>query len=99
MFTVLLGNGDGSFANQTTYSTALSPQSIVVGDFNGDSRLDAFVATSGDSTTCILLQHNRGALTKYKSYASGGGSSLRYVAVIDLNNDTQLATLWERPLD
>ena len=87
---VLLGNGDGSFADQTSYPIALSPQSIVVGDFNGDSRLDTFVATSRDSTPCVLLQHNRGALTKYTSYASGGGSSLRYVAVIDLNNDTQL---------
>ena len=87
---VLLGNGDGSFADQTTYPTALSPQSLVVGYFNGDSRLGTFVATSGDGAPCVLLQHNRGALTKYKSYASGGGSSLRYVAVLDLNNDSRL---------
>jgi hypothetical protein len=45
---VLLGNGDGTFRSQVVYPTAASSdylwQSIVVGDFNGDGKID--LATS-----------------------------------------------------
>ncbi|CAF5113149.1 unnamed protein product, partial [Rotaria sp. Silwood1] len=47
---VLLGYGDGSFANQTTYSTGSQPLSVAVGDFNNDTQLDIVVANFDGST-------------------------------------------------
>ncbi len=37
---VLLGNGDGTFQPASTFAAGHGPNSIVVGDFNGDGKLD-----------------------------------------------------------
>ncbi|CAF4917412.1 unnamed protein product, partial [Rotaria sp. Silwood2] len=46
---VLIGHGNGSFTDQTTYSTGSEPRSVAVGDFNNDARLDIVVANSGNN--------------------------------------------------
>ena len=50
----------------------------------------SLLPTLGDNTVSVLLQLNRGALRKTITYASGGASRLRCVALADMNNDTQL---------
>ena len=47
--TVLLGNGSGGFsaAPSSPFATGASPQSIAVGDFNGDGKPDLAIANSG----------------------------------------------------
>jgi hypothetical protein len=52
--------------------------------------LDIVVARYLRNSVYVLIQYNRGALKKRTTYASGGGSSLRSIAVADINNDTQL---------
>ena len=52
---VLLGNGDGTFQNQTRYSAGASPSSVAVGDFNNDTRLDIVVANHDSSGDVIVL--------------------------------------------
>jgi uncharacterized protein (TIGR03437 family) len=42
--TVLLGNGDGTFTQGSTYPAGLSPRSMAVADFNGDGAADLAVA-------------------------------------------------------
>src|SRR5205807_974903 len=44
---VLLGNGDGTFAASFEYNAGQFPDCIGVGDFNGDGRLDLAVANEG----------------------------------------------------
>jgi hypothetical protein len=40
---ILLGNGDGTFAPQVQYATPNSPVALAVADFNGDGKLDLAV--------------------------------------------------------
>lgn len=42
----LLGYGNGSFADQISYSAGLGPVSLGIGDFNNDSRLDMVMVHS-----------------------------------------------------
>jgi hypothetical protein len=59
--TVLLGRGDGTFLPAESYTGGLDPQSVAVGDFNGDGFNDlAFANTNADSTTVVL---NAGSTT------------------------------------
>jgi hypothetical protein len=89
---VLLGYGDGTFANQTTYSTGIdsSPNSIAVGDFNNDGRLDIAVAHSQSGNVGILLGHVNGTFFNEITYATGDQSQPVSVAVGDFNNDGRL---------
>src|SRR5262249_18264502 len=43
---ILLGNGDGAFADRADYETAADPVAVVVGDFNGDGIPDVAVAAA-----------------------------------------------------
>jgi hypothetical protein len=45
---VLLGNGDGTFALPVQYATGAEPKSIVAGDFTGNGHVDLAVADIGN---------------------------------------------------
>src|SRR5262249_12786146 len=49
---VLLGNGDGTFAEApgSPFGAGAQPRSVVIGDFNGDGLLDFAVSNTGDGT-------------------------------------------------
>jgi hypothetical protein len=73
-----------------SYYTNAHSYSVAVGDFNNDARLDIVALDYTNNSGCILLQYNRGALTNEMTYASGGASLLRSIAVGDMNNDNRL---------
>jgi hypothetical protein len=54
---ILLGYGNGTFMNQTTYSTGNNsyPVDVTVGDINGDNRLDIISANNKLNTVGIFL--------------------------------------------
>jgi hypothetical protein len=58
---VLLGNGDGTFQPQVSYSVGASPQAIVAGDFNG--RVDLAVANNGSNDVTVLLGNGDGTFS------------------------------------
>jgi hypothetical protein len=64
---VLFGNGDGIFQNQTTYSTGHNPESMTVGDFNNDTILDIAVANTDDNTISVLLGNGDGTFQTKRS--------------------------------
>src|SRR5262245_4695015 len=47
---VLLGNGDGTFAAALTYADPSGPTAVVVADFNADGKLDVATANAADLT-------------------------------------------------
>src|SRR6266566_2284396 len=83
---VLLGRGDGTFRPAINYSAGSFPQSVAVGDFNGDGKLDLAVASFGSGVS-ILLGNGDGT---FKSPANYGESGPTSVAVGDFNGDGKL---------
>lgn len=57
---VLLGNGDGSFRPPTAYPVPGGGFSFVVGDFNGDGKLDLAVLTSNLQPQELLVFFGKG---------------------------------------
>ncbi len=61
---VLLGAGDGSFQAPTSFAAGDLPFTLAMGDFNGDSRLDAAASDFGSGTSGginLLLGDGKGA--------------------------------------
>ena len=86
---VLLGNGDGTFQPEITYTAGKSPNSIALGDFNGDGKPDLAVVDNdhvvGDPTFVnILLGNGDGTFQAFVSYPSCFDIG---VGVADLNGD------------
>ena len=74
--TVLLSNGDGTFAPPVTYAVGMTAagydrDGIVAGDFTGDGHLDLAVANSGSNTVSVLLGNGDGTFQPQVTYAVG----------------------------
>jgi len=66
-----------------------SPQSVAVGDFNGDGKLDIVTADQATDNVSILIGDGHGGFTAAIT-GLGGGRSPQSVAVGDLNGDGKL---------
>lgn len=92
---VLIGKGDGTFQPEVEYLPVSGhTESVAVGDFNGDGKLDiAVVQQEGNDNSLtgrltLLLGNGDGTFREGKTYVTGSqGSS---VAVGDVNNDGKL---------
>ena len=85
---VLLGNGDGSFAFESRYSAGFGPISIVTGDFNGDGRLDLATANFYSDDVSVLLAIEGGSFASQARYRVGSGPNL--IVTGDFNGDGNL---------
>jgi hypothetical protein len=86
-YSVLLGNGDGSFQSPVFYAesvqTTAQSYSVVVADFNNDKKLDIAV-TSGNQTLALLLGNGDGTFAAPSYVFDGGAYSL---VSADFNGD------------
>jgi hypothetical protein len=89
---VSLGNGNGTFLVQPTFSTGAgsAPYKVAVGDFNNDTRLDIAVANVGINNVVIFLGNGNGTFAGQMILSTGAGSYPISVAVGDFNQDTLL---------
>ena len=89
---ILLGNGDGTFADQTNLPTGSGsyPISVAVGDLNNDGGLDIIVANYHQETIGIFFGNGSGSFLSMFAFHLGIGSRPYSVAVSDLNNDHRL---------
>ena len=53
-------NNDGTFSSRSAYPTGSKPQSVAVGDFNNDGRLDLVVANYKSRSVRVLLEFGNG---------------------------------------
>src|SRR5438445_446992 len=77
-----------SFVARKDFAAGAFPQSVVVGDFNGDGRPDLAVATDGGVS--VLLSNGDGTFQPARTFAvffGGFQSSPRLIAVGDFNGD------------
>ena len=89
---VLLGYGNGTFANQTNYFTGDSstPISVAVGDFDNDGHQDIVVADFNSSIVLVFLGSGDGTFSERSNYTTGDDSDPISVAVGDFNKDSRL---------
>jgi hypothetical protein len=85
---VLLGNGDGTFQPAANYDTDLAPESVAIGDFNGDGNLDLASANAAGNTISVLLGNGDGTFRAAVSYATGIGPAS--IVAGDFNGDGKL---------
>jgi hypothetical protein len=86
---VLMGNGDGTFAPTQTVVAGSDPGAVAVADVNGDGKPDLVVASSKGKGTAgaVVVLPGRGDGTFGPAQASPVGKGPVSVAVADLNGD------------
>ena len=91
-YSVLLGNGDGSFQSPVRYpqSSGLNPDSIIAADFNNDGKLDFAAANSNGTQQVFALLLNNGDGTFAAPAYLFGGSHVAYLISGDFNSDGRL---------
>jgi probable HAF family extracellular repeat protein len=90
---VLLGNGDGTFQPVVDYPVGWGgccsyPDSVALGDFNHDGKLDLAVGDFGDNGINILLGNGDGTFQPAVVYF--GGMGVGSLQAADLNGDGNL---------
>ena len=85
---VLLGNGDGSFAPASSIPAGTSPISVSSADLDGDGRPDLAVANFGTDDVSILLGDGAGGFTAMPAVAVGVDPGA--AALADVNGDGDL---------
>jgi hypothetical protein len=90
--TVLLGTGSGGFneANGSPFGSGTKPNSVAVGDFDGDGRPDIVVANYGSNDLTQLLGDGSGGFSPASDSPIAVGAGPAFVAVGDLNGDGRL---------
>ena len=94
---ILFGYGNGTFANQITYTTThqSNPSSLILEDFNNDDRLDIAVSHNGIGTVGIFFGQENGSFLLQTTYSIGSNSHPQYITIgyFDQDNISDLAII------
>ena len=86
---ILLGNGDGTFAQATNSPIAVGkfPVAIAAGDLNGDAHADIAVVNQSDNTVTVLLGNGDGTFSAALNSPLKTGQTPKGIAISDFNGD------------
>jgi hypothetical protein len=91
--TILLGKGDGTFAEATgspiSSGIGNGPVAVAAGDLNGDAKPDLAVVNQTDNSVSVLLNNGDATFTASASspLQTGAGTLPNGVAIADFNQD------------
>jgi hypothetical protein len=80
---VLLGEGDGTFAPRTSYAAGKRPSSVAIASLGGDSHLDLVVAACGTTQVSVLLGNGDGTFGNSVEYEAGENAFFAAVGRLD----------------
>jgi hypothetical protein len=72
---VLLNQGDGTFAPESTYAAGNGPESVTTGDFNGDGAPDIAATNSVDDTLSVFFNAGDGTFRSQVAYPNAGSGT------------------------
>ena len=91
---LVMGNGDGTFAAPVyPLDGDYLPRDLVLGDLNGDDRLDLAVVLVSDNSVAIMLGHGNGAFSAPVHLATGYYPRALALDDLDGDGDTDLAVI------
>jgi Flp pilus assembly secretin CpaC len=91
---ILLNNGDGTFATNVDYPVGMGPDGVASADFNGDGKPDLAVANLTSDTVSILLGNGDGTFQAATALPAGTGPVAIATGVFNSNNgNTDLAVV------
>ena len=82
---ILLGNGDGTFGSARTFGVGASPGSLVLGDYNGDGKID--IAVRDYNGVAVLIGLGDGTFAAARRSPYGGTFPPAPMAKGDFNGD------------
>lgn len=82
---VLMGNGNGTFAVKVDYTVGSGPLAVTAADFNADGQPDIVSVNSSSNTASVLLNNGNGTFAAKVDYTVGTGP--RSVTYADVNTD------------
>ena len=82
---VLLNQGNGTFAARVDYAVGTTPDSVAAADLDGDGKLDLAVVQNYSNTVSVLLNNGNGTFAAKVDYPTGTAPGS--VAAVDLNGD------------
>lgn len=94
---VLLNNGNGTFAGAVVYGTS-GPTWIAAADFNADGYLDLIVVNTFSNALTVFQNNGNGTFTSAGTIATGAGTNPRKVYVADVDNDGDIDVLTQLSL-
>ncbi len=86
-YSLLAGNGDGTFAARVDKALGFYPEDVAAGDLTGDGKQDLVIAR-GQAVT-VLLGQGGGTFAAGVNYATMAAGYTK-VAIADMNGDTKL---------
>ena len=86
---LLLGNGDGTFASAVALpALPFTPSAVFTADLNHDSHLDLVATQTSGTTVAVLLGTGTGSFGAATSFTAGSAPS--FATLDDFNGDTHL---------
>jgi hypothetical protein len=82
---ILMNNGNGTFAAKVDYNTGNSPSSVFSSDLDSDGDMDLAVTNLGVDNVSILLNNGDGTFAEKVDYSTGDGPFSVFSS--DLNSD------------